>query len=213
MPGQRQAAWVVLVLAPAVLAATGCVTLKRTPEARFFVLRPLVEPKAASGGSLAGGEAIGLLPVRLPDHLERPQLVLWAGPNELRVDEFLRWAEPLDAGVARTIAGNLSALLPRMRVVRAPWPAAATPRTRLSAELRVFGAQADGRVALEGEWTLVSGREERVLARRAFAFSQGPLPGGTEPGAAVEAMSALLADLSREIAAAVQALPPPAATP
>ncbi|MGE5126933.1 MAG: membrane integrity-associated transporter subunit PqiC [Betaproteobacteria bacterium] len=211
MPGQRQAAWVVLV--PAALAATGCVTLKRTPEARFFVLRPLVEPKAAAGDGAAGGEALGLLPVRVPDHLERPQLVLWAGPNELRVDEFLRWAEPLDAGVARTLAGDLSALLPRMRVVPAPWAAAAAPRLRLSTELRVFGAQADGRVALEGEWALLSGREERVLARRAFALSRGPLAGGSEPGAAVEAMSALLADLSREIAGAVLSLPPPAAAP
>jgi uncharacterized lipoprotein YmbA len=210
MPGQRQAAWAVLALAPAAVAATGCVTLRRTPEARFFVLQPLVEPQAAAGDGVADGEALGLLPVHVPDHLERPQLVLWAGPNELRVDEFLRWAEPLDAGVARTMAGDLSALLPRMRVVPAPWTAAAAPRLRLSTELRVFGAQADGRVALEGEWALVSGREERVLARRVFAFSRGPLAGGSEPGAAVAAMSALLADLSREIAGAVQALPPAA---
>ena len=85
-----------------------CVSLKRTPEARFFVLRSLAEPAATPAPPLAKHGLVGVLPVRLPGHLERPQLVTWAAPGELRIDEFVRWGEPLDAGLTRTVTENLS---------------------------------------------------------------------------------------------------------
>jgi hypothetical protein len=191
------------------LGAAGCVSLKRTPEARFFVLRSVVEPPEAPAPRGSAG-LVGVLPVRLPGHLERPQLVTWAGPGELRVDEYLRWAEPIDAGVGRTLAENLDALLPAHPVIRAPWPAAVTPFCRVRVDLRLFGLQESGDVRLEGRWTLLPAKEERPLARRSTRLTRGPLPagpGGVDAGAGVEAMSALLADLAREIAAAIEALP------
>jgi uncharacterized lipoprotein YmbA len=210
MTGRRPEALASLALLLAAAAAGGCVSLKRTPEARYFVLRPLLEPSPPADRLPEG--AVGLLPVRLPEHLLRPQLVLWAGPDELRLDEFLRWGEPLDAGVSRVLAGNLAALLPADRLVRAPWPAALVPRCRIALELRAFGAQPDGRVSLEGSWVLLAGRGEGVLARHDFALTRGPLArepgGGVEPALAVGAMDELLAGLAREIAAAVRALPP-----
>jgi uncharacterized lipoprotein YmbA len=190
-------------------AAGSCVPLQRTPEPRFFVLRPLAAAPATTAAGVPEG-LVAVLGVRIPDHLERPQLVLWTAPNELRIDEFLRWAEPLDAGVTRTLADDLAGLLPQYRVVRAPWPAAARPRCRVATELRLFGTQPDGRVTIEGSFTVLPADEERALARRNFAFSRGPVPagaGGWEPGRAVEEMSELLLDVAREIASAVGALP------
>jgi len=153
---------------------------------------------------------VGVLPVRLPGHLERPQLVTWAGPGELRIDEYLRWAEPIDAGVGRTLAENLDALLPAHPVIRSPWPAAVTPFCRVRVDLRVFGLQESGEVRLEGRWMLLPGKGERPLVHRSTSLQHGPLPagtGGVDASAGVEAMSALLADLAKEIAAAVEALP------
>jgi hypothetical protein len=207
---------------PVVIAATaamalgpaGCVSLKRTPEARFFVLRALVEPPEAPVAAARPGSFVGLLPVRVPGHLERPQLVTWAGPGELRIDEYLRWAEPIDAGVARTLAENLDALLPAHPVIRSPWPAAVTPFCRVRVDLRVFGLQENGEVRLEGRWVLLPGKGERPLAHRSTSLRRGPLPagpGGVDASVGVEAMSALLADLAKEIAAAVETLPVEAA--
>jgi hypothetical protein len=191
------------------LGSAACVSLKRTPEARFFVLRSVVEPPEAPVPPGSAG-LVGVLPVRLPGHLERPQLVTWAGPGELRVDEYLRWAEPIDTGVARTLAENLDALLPAHPVIRAPWPAAVAPLCRVRVELRVFGVLESGEVRLEGRWALLPGKDERPLVRRSASLTRGPLPAGpagVDAGAGVEAMSALLGDLAREIAAAVEALP------
>jgi len=192
-----------------VLGLGSCVSLKRTPEARFFVLRSVVEPPEATARPTPAG-LVGVLPVRVPGHLERPQLVTWTGPGELRIDEYLRWAEPIDAGVTRTLAENLDALLPKHPVIRSPWAAAVTPFCRVRVDLRVFGLQESGEVRLEGRWALLPGKGERPLAHRSTSLRRGPLPagpGGVDASAGVEAMSALLADLAKEIAAAVEALP------
>jgi uncharacterized lipoprotein YmbA len=197
------------ILAAFATLCAGCVSLTRTPEARFFVLRSVAEPPAAPA---PGGERglVGVMPVRMPGHLDRPQLVTWAAPGELRIDEFLRWGEPLDAGFTRTLAENLATLLPEHFVARAPWRASAEPRCRVAAELRVFGLQPSAEVRLDGRWALLPARGEQPLARGIASLSRGPLargPAGVDPGAEVEAMSELVAELGREIAAAVRALP------
>jgi uncharacterized lipoprotein YmbA len=157
------------------------------------------------------------MPVRLPGHLDRPQLVTWAAPGELRIDEFLRWGEPLDTGFTRTLAENLATLLPEHVVARSPFRSSAVPRCRVATELRVFGLQANGEVRLDGRWALFPARGEQPLARGNASLSRGPLtggPAGVDPGGEVDAMSELVAELSREIAAAVRALPEePKSTP
>ena len=133
-------------------------------------------------------------------------MVTWTAPGELKVDEFVRWGEPLDTGVTRTMVENLAALLPQDRVVRAPWPAARALRCRVAIDVTVFGAQPDGEVHLEGRWALLPPQGERPLARAPFKLRRDR-PASAGAGPSVEAMSELLADLSREIAAGVRALP------
>ena len=196
-------------LAAALILGAGCVSLKRTPEARFFVLHSVAQPPASPAGDVRRG-FVGVMPVRLPGHLDRPQLVTWTAPGELRIDEFLRWGEPLDTGFTRTLAENLATLLPEHSVARSPWRSSAVLRCRVITDLRVFGLQANGEVRLDGRWALLPAKGEQPLARGSASLSRGPLatgPTGVDPGAEVEAMSELVAELSREIAAAVRALP------
>jgi uncharacterized protein len=193
----------------AALGVAGCVSLKRTPEARFFALRSVLEPRDGPPAAARPGSLLGLLPVVVPGHLERPQLVTWAGPGELRIDEYLRWAEPLDEGIARTLAEDLDTLLPAHPVIRSPWPAAIVPFCRVRVELRVFGPQEKGEALLEGRWALLPRAGDRSILHRSTSARRAlPAAGpGGDPAASVEAMSALVADLAREIAAAVETLP------
>jgi uncharacterized lipoprotein YmbA len=199
------------VLAAALILGAACVSLKRTPEARFFVLRSVAEPEApAATAADARRGFVGVVPVRLPGQLDRPQLVTWTAPGELRIDEFLRWGEPLDQGFTRTLAENLGTLLPDHFVARSPWRASAVPRCRVVTELRVFGLQPNGEVRLDGRWALLPAQGELPLARGTASLSRGPLtggPAGVDPGVEVDAMSELVGELSREIAAAVRGLP------
>ncbi len=195
-------------LAGLVLVA-GCVSLKRTPEARFFVLQSLAQPAAQGRQEPIG--IVGVEAVRLPGHLDRPQLVTWAAPNELRVDEFLRWAEPLEDGLTRTLTENLAGLLPQYQVIQRPWPGEVRARCRVVVSLRVFGLQRDGTVQLEGRLALLPDREALPLLIEQVSMRQGPPPSGAEgapPDPGVDAMSELLADLSRRVADAIRTLPP-----
>jgi uncharacterized protein len=201
---------VALVAAGTALCAAGCVTLKRTPSARHFFLRPVAE--ASGTAEATGGSRIfGVLPVSLPEYLDRPQLVTGAARGELRIDEFLRWAEPLDAGATRTLTENLGALLPADRVLGWPWSAATDLRCRVRVEVSLFGLQPDGEVRLEGRWALLPAQGAHPLVARSMSLSRGPVPlERAATNQAVAAMSELLADLAREIADVARALPPAA---
>jgi uncharacterized lipoprotein YmbA len=196
-----------LVLAGLVLVLAGCVSLKRTEEARFFVLQSLVEPPAAAQEPVA---LVGVENVRLPGHLERPQLVTWTAPGELQVDEFLRWAEPLEDGVTRTLAENLAALLPDHQVVRRPWAGDIETRCRVRVALRQFGLQRDGTVRLSGQFRLLPGRGDLARVLRSVSLARGVSSGAAEapPDPGVDAMNELIEQLSRQIAEAIRALPP-----
>jgi uncharacterized protein len=188
----------------------GCVSFHRTPNARFFVLRSLVEPALSPVAPAVSG-LVGVHAVHLPEHLDRAQVVTWKAPDELSIDEFTRWAEPLDVGATRVLEENLAALLPDRQVLRYPWSASADLRCRVLVELRLFGAQSTGDVRLEGRWALLPGRGERPIELRPVSLRRTPAvggPKGSDTTAEVEAMSELLADLSREIATAIVELPP-----
>lgn len=184
------------------LGLTACVSLKRTPEARFFYLRSVAEPAAAAG---AQGSLIAVMLARLPGHLQRPQLVTEVAPGELRVDEFLRWAEPLDEGTTRALAENLAKLLPEHRVVRFPWRSGARPRCRVVVELYDFGLHGRAEARLSGRWALLLPDREGALVSQAAELRREA--GGADASTSVEAMSVLLGELSQQIAAAVRALP------
>ena len=186
-------------------ALAGCVPLKRTPEARLFALRPVAELSARPVSSAAGLGIVGVLPVSLPGILERPQLVSWSAPGEVHIDEFLRWAEPLDASLQRVLTEDLETLLPSQRVIQSPWARSTTVQYRVRAELVRFGLQPGGEVALSGRFVVLPAQSERPLVSRDVELRRDA--GGADPGRMVEAMSALVADLAAEIANAIGTLP------
>jgi uncharacterized lipoprotein YmbA len=198
----------VRLLAVALLVAGGssCVSLKRTAEARFFVLRPLVGPSTAAPPSPA--YLVGVRPVAIPGYIDRPQIVTWTGPGELRIDEFVRWGEPLDEGVTRTLVEDLLALLPEAQVIREPYPESVKPCCRVSVTLSAFGPQTGGLVRLDARWALLPPHDERPFVTRTVSLDRGPFAGagGAAPdtGVAVEAMSALVGELARQIAPAIR---------
>jgi uncharacterized lipoprotein YmbA len=198
-----------LGLAVLVLTSVACVSLKRTPEARLFILQSLVEPPPAVQQPVA---IVGIENVLLPGHFDRPQLVTWTGPNELRTDEFLRWGEPLQDGITRTLAEDLSGLMPDHQMMLRPWSGLVRTRCRVQVALRVFGLQRDGTVRLEGQYRLLPDQGELARVMRPVTLSEGPLPVPADPDAppdpGVTEMNRLLERLSREIADAIRTLPP-----
>jgi hypothetical protein len=100
----------------ALSALAGCVSLKRTAEPRYFALHPVAgtPPARASMAPASAGDALVVGVRRSPSrHLERPQFVSWIGTDEMRIDQFVRWAEPLAAARSACLPPTLRLRFPR----------------------------------------------------------------------------------------------------
>src|SRR4249920_627957 len=106
----RRARTTILCAVGALLA--GCVS---TPESRFFTLNATMN-HAAESSSLS----VVVGPVSVPAAVDRPQIVVSTGPNQVRVDDFNRWASPLQSNISRVVADNLGSILGTPRVTVFP---------------------------------------------------------------------------------------------
>ncbi|MFH0726358.1 MAG: PqiC family protein [Pseudomonadota bacterium] len=172
---------------------------------RFFVLRPLSEP-AASAVAPGGSDplSIGIGPVKLPDSLNRPQMVTRLGENEVRVEPFYRWAAPLSENITAVLVENLSSLLGTNRVVPFPWAVTSRPTYQIRITVVDFMGALGGEATLEARWVLTEGEAPRELVNKRSSFKT-PVP-SHEHSALVTAQSRLLSDFSREIAQALSRL-------
>jgi hypothetical protein len=189
-----------VVLALSLAAGTGipgCVSLFGSDAAKFYLLTPYSERPLESGGER---RIVGVGPIEVPGYLDRPQIVTRVGANELRLAEFHKWAEPLEAGIARVIAANLTASLP-LEVVFFPWGRAARVDRQVSVQIRRFDTDADGNATLDARWKLFGRDDSKELQSRSVRIEvASPAPGYADRAAA---MSRALGDLCRSIVEAL----------
>lgn len=89
------------------LALAGCAS---SPPSRFFTLSGAPAPAAPSSTL-----SIVVGPVTIPAVVDRPEIVVTVGSNEVWLDEFNRWASPLADAIAVATAENLGAALATSR--------------------------------------------------------------------------------------------------
>jgi len=172
--------------------------------ARFYLLTTIPPTEAAPApvpGKLLG---IGIGPVRFPDYLRRTQIVTFNTSNQVALAEFDRWAEPLDVSFTRVLAENLVRLIPTEKVFVYPWKHATPIDYQVALRIARFEMGHDGRVWLQVRWGILAGEGDRLLSIRSSSFSHTVNGEGYDAIAA--AMSAEIADLSREIADTIRTL-------
>jgi uncharacterized lipoprotein YmbA len=115
-----------LAVLPAVLAgllAAGCSLPQAQPDlTRYYVLaapteKPAAEVSPAPDSAAQKPWTLGLRPVEAPPFLRNRAMLVRLGPNEVRFADESRWAEPVDAGVARVLRETLEARSDVARVV------------------------------------------------------------------------------------------------
>lgn len=181
----------------AVVALAGCGS---SPKANFYTLSPAAPASQGPTATAAYRIAIGM--VSVPDLIDRPQIVTRAGANQVTIDEFARWAAPLQGEIPRVIAANLSRDVPGALVFTYPQSATVDADCKLLIEVQGFESAPGEAATVEVLWTLRPAKgaptSGRALAREAT--------GGPGYDELVAAHRRALAAVSREIAAAVQAL-------
>jgi hypothetical protein len=186
-----------LAAALAVTLAAGC---SSAPPVRFYVVTPLA---GAAPAARAPGPGIVIAAVRLPEYLERPQLVTRSGDNLLQLEEFNQWGGNLAKDLTRVMAENLSLLLGSDAVVAAPHAPRKRPDYRIEIEVLRFERAGDARVHLAAKWWLQRGTDGSPLASPTTVLASEPLPAAAGAELTVAAMSGVYGELSRVIAQAV----------
>lgn len=144
-----------------------------------------------------------LLPVSLPEVLERDAIVIAQGAAGVHALPGHRWAEPLRDAVPRLLRQDLALLLGETRVWAAPLPAGVTVTRQLRVDVLVLQTTADrSAVALQARWTLSDplGRTAPVVQTTQLSVATA----GSEPAAWVAAHRVALWRLAEQIAKAVQ---------
>jgi uncharacterized lipoprotein YmbA len=143
-------------------------------------------------------------PVRLPDYVDRPQIVTRLGDNELQLAEFDRWAEPVGVNFTRVLIENLSALFATQRIQAYPWKGDEPADWRIVVDVLQFDAVEGSDVILSARWTVLAGGKDKVLLTRRSRLTDQAT--GDDYAALVAAQSRAVAALSREIADAIESV-------
>jgi uncharacterized lipoprotein YmbA len=176
-------------------------------SATFYTLSPLegagTEQARESG---EGGLTIGLGPILFPKYLDRPQIVTRAGPNQVEINDFHRWAAPLEDHVRNILRENLIIRLPMDRVVLFPWKGDTPIDYQVEIHINRFDGRPGESMTLLVRWRVSDPEGKKVFLKRTSTI-HAPL-NATDYDSLVAAKSQVLADLTHEIADAILGLPP-----
>lgn len=187
---------------PVLLLVAGLCACGSSPPVRYFSLEPI---ETEYRRDPPDAPLLGLGPLRMPDYLDRPQMVSRSAGAEMLVDDVNRWAEPLDHAVHRTLATNVDYLLDTVIAIAFPYTAAGGMDYRLIGRLDRFDVDEAGRAVLVVQWRVEDADGGVVIAPRRDRYEAGVARRG-DPGASAAALNDTLAQFSRDIATAIEAV-------
>jgi uncharacterized lipoprotein YmbA len=182
--------WTLCLLLAGLIAACGS-----TPRSNYYMLSA-----NATGSTGSEGPSIGIGPVTVPEYLKRREMVLNRSTNRLDLADFDRWAEPLDAGIHRVTALNLSLLLKTQRVQSFPWRRNSPPDFAISIAVVQFAVKGK-QALLVAQWTVTEPATGKAVIQHISHLESSAAAGDPESVAA--AYSELLKQFAEEIAVAI----------
>lgn len=176
----------------------GCGT---SPPVRYHALSTPDGAGAPPSGSAR--VLVEILPVAVPEHLERGNLVLGDGRGRTSVLETDRWLAPIADDLRRIVADSLWRTVRATDTYDAPVSASAAgrPLYRLAIRLDRFDAVPGGTAAVTGSWTLNRLPDGRVHACR--WAGRAPVT-GPDPAAAASALATASRELADRIATSLE---------
>jgi uncharacterized protein len=183
------------------LAGCNVIPPPQDDATRYFVLSDSASPESpAQPAPAQGGLRLGLRAIRLEGYLKNRSMVVRSGPNEIRFEDYRRWADPVDAAISRVLRSSLLAAPSVARVFTEPFPFDQARDYDVSIEVTRFeGALSGGKYEASVSATIeisTTGPNSRVVSRRNFEA-----PAEAWDGADFGQLAALL---NRDVAALAQ---------
>lgn len=198
------------VLAMICLASSGC---SSPPKENFYTLIPATATTTATtltsavpAESAAYTVAVG--PVRVPEIVDRPQLVVRTGPTHVDLLDQHRWAQPLRAEIAQAIAAQLRATLPTARIALDRDTAGQNPDYRVAVDISRFDAVPGEAVTVHALWTISPSANKSVSMDKPLSGQTAAQEAvrGSGADALANAFARALTTVSRDIAATLSGL-------
>ena len=190
----------------AALVVSGCGGGKSSQFYRLSV----VEAPSHSDAVLDPHAVVLVDPLVVADYVRRPQMVTVVDEFEYDLQEYHRWAEPLERSVASVMRDNLSSRLGTPAVLVGPYVRPSEADYRISIRIERFDMDAVGHCVLEATWAFGRGGDPahqmaRTAESRRFERTPQEEPEKGDYSTRVAAMSALLGELSDAITETVRA--------
>ncbi len=180
------------LVALAALLPAGC---SSTPDRYYLLTASSGAPPSAAGGA----RSIGLGPVRIPDYIDRAELVFQSAPNRFEIPLGHRWAGALEPTITRVLAADLGASLGGRPVQPYPWDAGGRPAYTVAVNIGQFHSLSGGDAILDAAWSVIDGGSSTTLDSRTVTLREPLSEEGYE--GVVAAQSRLLTRLAERIAA------------
>jgi uncharacterized protein len=170
-----------------------------SPPIHKYVLTPSIENNAVTNSSNSGKEiTLAIGSVEFAEYLMRPEMINFIRSNELSIDQFNRWAEPLDENFKRVLIENLSNLIPTDKIYFFPIQKENPNRFLVSISVNEFGMRTDSSVVLDARWNVSKKFKKDYLMTRKSFYSEKASGFSIERRVAL--LSELIGKLSRDIA-------------
>jgi len=147
---------------------------------------------------------IGVGPVDLPKYINRPHIVTRAIQNEIQIEEFERWAEPIESNFFWVLADILSILLQTDNIVSFPAKRSAKVDYQVAVTVTRFDGVVGESALLRERWSIYGRNGEKKLISKHSVYKK-PVS-GEELKDLVSAQSLALAHFSYDIAQAIAGL-------
>ena len=188
---RRHALFVMLGLVTTLAAGCGA-----TSPSRFYTL----DSTATAGTGVSPPPAVMIGAVSVPASVDQPQFVMQVAENRVEVDEFNRWAAPLNDSIARAVAGDLATQLGTPNVASARL-ANFNPSYVVTIEVQRFESTRGKTALIDAVWAVRKTATGDTVSGR--TTSREPVQNDTFDALAA-AHSRALATLSADIATTIR---------
>ena len=148
------------------------------------------------------GPMIGLGPIRLPEYLDRFQMVVAVSENKYKLIDGHRWAEKLDQNISLALFKTLPGQLGTDKMIRYPWPQRPGVDFQVKIDILELNIDQNGQSQLIAQWSIKS-KDETILNKRSSFTAQAST---TDIDKMVQAQSECLTKLGQEIVSSLKPL-------
>lgn len=188
------------IIAALYLLCMGC--RSAAPPIAFYTLAAIPADNTAAEDANCQ-ISIGIDPVKIPNYLDTPRIVTRPAANRIYFSEFNRWGGKLENDIQRVVAENISRLLSIPPLVLMPENAPNAPKYRIYLDIRRFEGNMGGSLRLEAAWVFIETEPEKRVIEQGDDAIVAPVS-GMDYNALVSAHDKALAEMSKEIAAAIK---------